>query len=75
MMEDYNFFIENLAFLYEKFGPAYVSIKSGQVLGSYKTLEEAVLETAKNHALGTFIVQQLAENHESLVAHFAGNIA
>lgn len=75
MTKDYEFFLKNLASLYKRYGPQFVAIKDEQVLGAYQTLEEAVMETAKTYALGTFLVQQCAENPESLVAHFAGNVA
>ena len=75
MTRDYDFFLKNLHSLYERYGPVFVAIKDEKILGIYPSLELAVEETAKKHALGTFIVQRCVENPDSLVAHFAGNIA
>ena len=75
MTNDYAYFLQNVTELYKQHGPAFVAIKDECVLGVYTTLEEAVIETARSHELGTFIVQQCAESPESLIAHFAGNVA
>jgi len=75
MKDDFAYFIENVTALYEQYGPSFVAIKNEHILGVFSTLEDAVSETAKSHMLGSFIVQLCAKNPESLVAHFAGNIA
>ena len=75
MPNDYAFFLDNISTLYKQYGDSFLAIKDGRILGAYKTLEDAVVETAKTHALGSFLVQQCVDNPESLVAHFAGNVA
>lgn len=54
---DYKWFLENYDSLFRKFGKAYLAIKNGAVLGSYQTYADAVHETERKEALGSFIVQ------------------
>ena len=72
--KDYNFFLENIETLYEKYGHKFLAIKDEHILCVYDTFEEALNNTLKTEALGTFLIQECLENREKLVHHFQGNV-
>lgn len=55
---DFQWFLNNYNSIYQAYGRSFVAIKNETVLGSYPSYGEGVRETAKNHPLGTFIVQE-----------------
>lgn len=55
--DDFRWFLNNYADLYEKYGSTYLVIKNKVVLGTYDTYAEAVKSTMKTEKLGSFIVQ------------------
>lgn len=59
-MADFNWFLDNYQFLFEKYGHKYLTIKNKTVLGAYNTLREAIDNT--NEELGTYIVQECNGN-------------
>ena len=55
--KDYEYFKAHLHEICDGHIGEYVAIKDETVLGYYKTLDEAMLETSKQFSVGTFIVQ------------------
>ena len=49
-------------------------IKGEQVIGIYDTMEQALEETARDHELGTFIVQP-CEDRSNIVQRFHSRVA
>lgn len=56
--DDFKWFIDNYNELYQQYGHSYLAIKNKTVLGSYKTVVDAVNETSESEEPGTFIVQE-----------------
>lgn len=55
--EDFGWFVENYAKLYEEYGVSYLVIRGKKVIGAYQTPKEAIDETTKSFSMGDFIVQ------------------
>ncbi len=60
LTKDFDFYLEHQEELVEQYDGKVIVIKNGQVLGAYDTDGEAVVETQKNHELGTFLVQPVS---------------
>ena len=61
MMNDYEYFINNLSELYKKYGHRFLVIKEQQVIGTYDEFGAAYDETIKTEELGTFIIQECVD--------------
>ena len=60
--QDYEWFKENYASIYKKYGDTYVAIKNKKILGNYPSYAEGVKQTQKSEEIGTFIVQHCNGN-------------
>jgi hypothetical protein len=72
--KNYDFFTENLDALFKRYGDAFVVIKNKEVIGSYPSFMDAFTATLRTEKLGTFIIQQCADDPEKLVLHFQDNV-
>lgn len=68
--EEYKYFKTNKKELVKKHKNKFVVIKKDQVLGVFDTEKEAYEEAAKNHEVGTFLIQQCVENEEEITQTF-----
>ena len=55
--EDFNWFVENNADFFNKYGDCYIAIKAKTILGVYDSYATAVKTTQSTIPLGEFIVQ------------------
>lgn len=62
---DFNWFKENIASLYSKYGSAFLAIKNMRVLGAYATYADGVNETQKTEEIGTFIIQKCGSDESA----------
>ena len=60
--KEFDWFIDNLTTLAQKYKGKFVAIKNFKVIGAYGTFVEAIRETVKKEELGTFIVQKCSIN-------------
>ena len=58
LQKEFNYYLENQDELVSKYDGKFIVIKDCQVIGSYDSEMEAITETAKEHELGTFLVQK-----------------
>ena len=65
LRKEFQFYLNNQEELVEKYRGKYIVIKDGKVLGSYDTEKDAILNTEKEHELGTFLVQKVEPGSES----------
>ena len=56
--KDFEWFIENYNMLYEKYGCCFLVIKDKNVIGVYKSFDEAADTTLEAEEIGTFIIQE-----------------
>ena len=64
LLKEFQFYRDNQDEMVEKYDGKVVAIKDGEVLGAYSGLGEALNETQKTHALGTFIIQKVSEGNK-----------
>ena len=74
-MPNFDYFINNLSVLYEKYGHCFLVIKNEQVIGSYNSFDDALNETIKTEKPGTFLIQECVEDQKDLILTFQGNVA
>ncbi len=61
----FQYYIDNLNELYEKYPKKYIVLKDCKVLGVYDNYESALKESLVNNKLGTFIIQFVDINPSS----------
>lgn len=57
LLREFQYYEEHLAEFVEQYNGKVIVIKNFKVLGAYDSDLEAVTETAKDHEMGTFLVQ------------------
>ena len=67
--KEFNYYLENRTRLIREYGSKYVVIKADRVIGSYKTQDEALEETLKDHELGTFLMRPADSSIEPMIFH------
>lgn len=71
MSEDFAWFRQHYKEFQQKYGDSFIVIKNKKILGVYNTYAEGVHATSKNEELGTFIVQQCAQDNEAYNCYIA----
>ncbi|MEO8515634.1 MAG: hypothetical protein ABI426_02765 [Flavobacterium sp.] len=56
--KEFQYYIDNQEELLKKYSGKIIVIKGKKVIGSYNSEVEALLETKKEHELGTFLIQK-----------------
>ncbi len=72
--KDFEYYLEHQDELVRKYNGKYVVIKNQEVLDAYDDIETAVNETAKNHELGTFLVQRCSPGKEDYTQTFHSRV-
>ena len=70
LSREFQYYKQHQDELVSKFEGKYIVIKDEEVIGSYSSELEAYLETKKNHALGTFLIQFCAPGKENYTQTF-----
>ena len=73
MDSNYDFFIDNLQNLVDKYSGKYIVIKNRRVVKAYDTFDEAYTEIIETEELGSFIIQHCIQNALTPSANFAWN--
>ncbi len=55
---DFEFFLKNYDDFYNKYGYCYVAIRFEEILGIYKSMQEAINILSNQYELGEYIVQE-----------------
>ena len=66
--KNYNYYVANQEELNKKYKNKFIIITEESVLGSYKTLQDAIKE-AKHLEAGTYIIQQCVSKKDTQVFH------
>jgi hypothetical protein len=70
----FNFYLENLKELSERYNGKYIAIKDCRVLGAYDTFDIAYMETLKKETSGTFIIQKAENNPAAYTSTYYNNL-
>ena len=71
---EFRYYLNNQARLAEVYDEKYIVIVGHDVIGSYETEDEAVVQTLKDHELGTFLVQQCSSDPNSTLQVFHSRV-
>jgi len=63
--KEFNYYVEHQDELVEKYNGKFIVIKDCHVIGAFDSELEAVEKTAKQHEIGTFLVQKCERGKES----------
>lgn len=64
LKEEYNYYIENQEALKKDYLGKFLVIKNKMIMGSYLSLEEALVNALKTEKAGTFLVQLCDEDEQ-----------
>ena len=69
LKQEFEFYMENKDAFLEKYDGRFIVLKDREVIGVYDDRLKAIQETAKLHALGTFLVQYVTEADDQVRFH------
>jgi hypothetical protein len=72
--QEFDFFLQHKEELFQQYPFKYISIKDKKIIGVYNDLAEAINETKKTYALGTFLVQFCDVNVNAYTATFHSRV-
>ena len=70
LMEEFDYYLEHQDEMVEKYNGKVIAIKGHEVLGAYSDSGEALAETRKTHALGTFLIQRVSPGPDDYTVQF-----
>jgi len=75
LKKEFQYYLDHQAELVAQYEGKYVVLRDEKVIGVYDAELQAVQETAKIHALGTFLVQKCEPGQESYSYAFHSRVA
>lgn len=75
LKKEFDYYISHQNELVEKYNGKYIVIKDEKVIGEYDTAEAAITETARGHAVGTFLVQKCSPGTDDYTITFHSRVA
>lgn len=72
---EFEYYLNNQSDLVKKYNGKIIVIIDNQVIGSYANEMDAIRETSKTHAMGTFLVQKCEPGKESYTQTFHSRVA
>lgn len=73
--KEFQWYLDNQEELVKKYSGKFIAIKNYNVLGAYTERRDAIQETLKGHARGTFIVQKCSPGKQDYTHAFRSRIA
>lgn len=62
---DFDYFKSNCNIFYKEYGHKFLAIKNQEVLGAYDSVPEAIKSLSELHELGSYIIQECAEDESA----------
>lgn len=75
LQDEFKFYLGNQDEMVEKYDGKVIVVKDGSILGSYDDELTAITETAKEHKLGTFLVQRVSKGDAAYTQTFHSRVA
>ena len=72
---EFKYYVDHQNELVAKYLDKFIVIKGQQVIGVYDRELDAVLETAKSHPMGTFLVQKCEPGQDSYTQVFHSRVS
>jgi hypothetical protein len=64
LKEEFHYYLDHQGDFVQKYDGKVIVLKNHEVLGTYDTELDAIVETRKEHEPGTFMVQKVSEGEE-----------
>lgn len=74
LYEEFQRYIQRQDEFVQQYDGQYIVLKDGEVIGAYDTDLAAVLESQKNHRLGTFLVQKVTVGDSAYSQKFQSRV-
>jgi len=68
--KEFQYYLDNQSELVEKYNDKFIVIKDQEVIGVYDSEIKAYSESAKNHELGSFLIQEVQPGKDNLTQTF-----
>jgi hypothetical protein len=75
LKKEFEYFLEHQDELVEKYDGKFIVISQQRVIGVYDTDEQALFETKKTHALGSFLIQKCISGKEAYTQTFHSRVS
>lgn len=75
LKREFEYFLSHQDELLKKYNGKVIVLKNCTVIGTYETEAQAVAETSKTHALGTFLVQKVEPGADAYTQTFHSRVA
>ena len=75
LKKEFRYYLDHQDELVKKYAGKFIVIKNAKVVGAFDSDLQAVQETAKNHPLGTFLVQKCEPGEESYTQVYHSSVA
>jgi hypothetical protein len=75
LRDEFTFYIEHQSELVKQYRGKFIVIKDCKVIGSYDKESDALIETTKQHPLGTFLVQKCEPGSDNYTQTFHSRVA
>ncbi len=75
LKREFEYYLSHQSELVEKYNGKFIVIKDGAVLGAYENDLAAVMETQKQHKLGTFLVQFVSPGNTAYTQTFHSRVS
>jgi len=70
LQEEFQYYIDNQNELVKKYKGKFIVIIGKQVVDSYDTFEDAVIESQKKYTLGTYLIQECMPGEDNYTQTF-----
>ena len=74
LTDEFQYYLDHQTELAEQYEGKVIVIKAHRVIGAYSSEIEAIRQTTKEHALGTFLVQPCSADPESTVQTYHSRV-
>ena len=75
LVKEFKYYLDHQDELVKQYNGKFIVIKEGSVIGAFDSELEAVRETAKQHEMGTFLVQKCEPGSESYTQTYQSRVA
>ena len=75
LKSDFQYYLDHQAEFLKKYNGKVLVIKDCKIIGTFETEIEAIKETSKSHAMGTFLVQKCEPGTDAYSQVFHSRVA
>lgn len=72
--KEYDYFLKNKQEFLKEYLNKFIVIKDEQIVGSYSSQEEALKESSRKYAPGTFLIQKVSDKPEDTTQRFFSRV-